>query len=352
MIYFNQLFSTDMLQALCQTGVSRVVVITDTNVGALYAHQVQEKISCEFITIPPGEASKSREMKAHLENELFKRGCGRDTLLIALGGGVVTDLVGFVAATYCRGIPVVYIPTSLLAMVDASVGGKTGINTSFGKNMLGTFTEPQAVFIDTFFLQTLPHQEYMHAFAEIIKHALIADADYFALIEQNIENIKARDENILHALIKRSTEIKLSITTKDMHEARARESLNFGHTIAHALERLSDYAMPHGHAVSIGLLLESRLSYHRGLLSKAELLRIQALLRALHLPEELPPGLSAEAFLEALTLDKKARQQHARFVLLKRIGKVYVAEQSYAHVVAPDEIRSLLTCMYVHGKRI
>jgi 3-dehydroquinate synthase len=345
MIYFEAVFLSSTLKNMCQTGFSQCVVITDTNVGPLYAErlaeQLAERVPCSLITIPAGEASKSREMKAFLEDELFTRGCGRDTLLIALGGGVITDLVGFVAATYCRGIPVIYIPTSLLAMVDASVGGKTGINTQFGKNMLGTFTEPRAIFIDTALLKTLPDQEYLHAFAEIIKHALIADADYFDLIALNIDKIKTRDETILLTLIKQSCAIKSDIVARDAREAAARESLNFGHTIAHALEVLSDYAIHHGHAVAIGILMESMLSHQLGLLSKQDLECIHALLQALNLPLTYPFEIAEEALLQALILDKKTRQRKPRFVLLERIGKVHVQHEAYAHTVNPDQVKHI-----------
>jgi 3-dehydroquinate synthase len=352
MIYFDSLFSSDALKTMCQTGFSQLVIITDTNVGPLYAERLAEQLAertpCSLITIPAGEASKSRETKALLEDELFTRGCGRDTLLIALGGGVITDLVGFVAATYCRGIPVVYIPTSLLAMVDASIGGKTGINTAFGKNMLGTFTEPRAVIIDPAFLQTLPEQEYLHAFAEIIKHALIADADYFDYIKANINNIKARDKTTLLALIKKSCEIKSAVVALDAREAAARESLNFGHTIAHALEVLSDYAIHHGHAVAIGMVMESMLSHRLGFLSKQDLERIHALLHALNLPLTYPFEITEAVLLQALTLDKKTRQRKPRFVLLERIGRVYMDCGQYAHTVNPEQLKNITAYLAHH----
>ena len=317
-IEFCQALESQVILNLCQKA-SKVVIVTDSNVGPIYADKLAQHLkTSHVITIPAGEASKSRETKAQIENQLFSLGCSRDTLLIALGGGVITDLTGFVAATYCRGIPVIYLPSSLLAMVDAAIGGKTGINTPHGKNMLGTFTQPAATVIDTQFLKTLPKNEYHQAFSEIIKHALIADAEYFEFIESNLEALLQQDEKLLTAVIKRSVAIKSAIVSKDVTEQNKREILNFGHNIAHALERCSNYQIPHGQAVGIGLIAESQLSHHLGLLPEADFKRIQRVVASTGI--DLTITFSKIDILNALSADKKNRNGELRFVVLQTIG--------------------------------
>ncbi|MCH9757381.1 MAG: 3-dehydroquinate synthase [Gammaproteobacteria bacterium] len=328
-------FLSDQLLEICQQDNRQLVVITDDNVGPLYADSLLKHLAphAKCITIPNGEPSKSRETKAWIEDELFQLGCGRDTRLIALGGGVITDLVGFVAATFCRGVPVIYIPTSLLAMVDAAIGGKTGINTPSGKNLIGTFTEPEAVLIDIKLLNTLPTQEYTNALSEIIKHALITDKSYFEYIHSNIKAIEQKKPDVLLRLIQRSIEIKSEVVSADAKEQSKREILNFGHTIAHAIETCSDYQIHHGQAVTIGLIVESYLSYQMGLLKKADLIQIKALITELKLPLDLGMIDSKQAILKAFTQDKKTRQSKPRFVLLEQIGMVYQVDGAFAHPV-------------------
>lgn len=334
-IYFANLCS-DLLIEQVRALQSRVVLVSDDNVSSLYATSLCEflqaqQIQVDTLTFPAGESSKSREMKQYLEDRLFQLGCGRDTVLLALGGGVVTDLVGFVAATYCRGIPVIYLPTTLLAMVDAANGGKTGINTAYGKNVLGTFTQPRAIIIDVKTLNTLPMEEYLPAYAEVIKHALIADSDYFTMIESTWDALKAKKLDILTTVIQRSCAIKSAVVQADATEASKREILNFGHTVAHALEKASDYRIPHGLAVAAGLIAESQLSHQRGYLPTAALERIRKLVMKVGLPNL--EGLSEDAILHALQADKKIRQGQLRCVLLQCIGDVARCGNAYAHPV-------------------
>lgn len=330
-IYYESPYSKILRESTLLKSVrfsaGNVVIVTDESVAELYGHELYayfaiKTIPTKIILIPDGEQSKSRSCKQYIEDKMLEQHCGRDTVMIALGGGVVTDLAGFVAATYCRGIPVIYIPTTVIGMVDASIGGKTGINTPSGKNLLGTFTLPKAVFIDPKYLETLPEREYLSGFSEVIKHALIYDTDYFCFIESNIDAIKERDQSILKKIIRRSCEIKMEIVSADAKETGQRVILNFGHTIGHALEKLSDYRLSHGEAVAIGMVAESFLSMKLKRLSSENLNRIMVCLRALGINYYVPIQFSKDDLLSAMARDKKNRQQENHFVILENIGKI------------------------------
>lgn len=316
----------------------RIIIVTDENVGPLYAESLKNLFkNVDVISIPSGEVFKTRETKVSIEDQLFELGCGRDTCLIALGGGVVLDITGFVAATYCRGIDVIYIPTTLLAMVDASIGGKTGINTPHGKNLLGTFTQPKAVFAAINTLDTLEDSDYLNAFAEIIKHAAIYDHDYFDFIRTNQEALKQRDRKILIETIKNSCEIKAEIVTKDEQERGIRMLLNFGHTIAHALENLSAYSLPHGQAVAIGMIVEAYIAKQMHLLSDTEFNQFRELIVNFDIDLSITFPVTVEKIKQALVLDKKTKNKIPQFVLLERIGKASVINDQYA-VSIEDEL--------------
>lgn len=338
-IIFADVFHDDRLVRMAREGVAKVVVVSDAHVAALYAQRLLDRFQVEgvhahLMTVPPGESSKSRAMKAKIEDQMLALGCGRDTLVIALGGGVITDLVGFVAATYCRGVPVIYIPTSLLGMVDAAIGGKTGINTLHGKNLLGTFTQPKAIFIDVSFLPTLPRVEYIAAFSEIIKHALVFDADYFAFMESSVDAILQGDTAVLGKIIRWSCEIKSRIVCEDEKENGLREILNAGHSIGHAIEVCSEHAIAHGQAVAMGLLIEAELSHRMGYMSSEAVFRIRRLFEKLSMP--LAMSFPQEDMIKALRLDKKNRQGQMRFVIIQTIGKAVV------HVVDPQAVADVL----------
>lgn len=327
-IHFGAWHASERFQQLCEAA-ARIVIISDDNVGPLYAEPLRTQLhECAYqvdvITFAAGEASKTRETKSFIEDQLLELSCGRDTLIIALGGGVVTDLAGFVAATFCRGVPVIYLPTSLLAMVDASVGGKTGVNTSHGKNLIGAFKQPELVCIDVEYLKTLPEPEYRFALAEVIKHALIADADYFKLISDSADAIKACEPRMLQHIIERSVAIKSDIVSRDLYEQSLREILNFGHTIGHAIERASQYAVAHGHAVAHGMLAEAKLSMQHAGLSREDFDGIESILQRFDLLEPLPASVTQDAIDAALPFDKKARAGKARYVRLSAIGVCYV----------------------------
>ena len=289
-----------------------MIVITDENL-APYAPDGFK------IVIPAGESSKSRACKAWIEDQMLDAGFGRDAEICAFGGGVVLDLAGFVAATYCRGISWTAIPTSLLAMVDASIGGKVGINTQHGKNLIGAFYPPKKIILDFKYLDTLPEKEWKNGEAEIIKCGLIADPT----ILEAPRSIRS---------IKRAIEIKKEIVAKDPKEKGLRRILNFGHTIGHAIEKVTNYEVSHGVAVANGMRIASRLSP----LSFSEIEQIEACLQHF---EEIP---LCDEMLDVICLDKKAVQGHPRFVLLEKIGAVCPFDGEYCTVIEKEKLRCML----------
>lgn len=272
------------------------------------------------LTFPAGERSKTRDTWSRLTDELLHLGFGRDSGVVALGGGVAGDLGGFVAATYMRGIPCVQVPTTLLAMLDASVGGKTGVDTAEGKNLIGAFHPPVAVLADPLALATLPEREYRAGLAEAVKHGLIADREYFGWMERNVEPLLARDPSALQHLVRRSVEIKADVVGEDEREAGRRAILNAGHTVAHALERASEYRLSHGEAVGLGLVAEAALAAGLGLATPEPGARVAALLDRLGLPTRLDAPLPEERVLRAMESDKKNRGGGVRFALLRGVG--------------------------------
>lgn len=346
--WINGHLADETLRYLKTQMIHRCIILTDDHVRPLYANDLaacltQQGICSHLISIPPGEASKTRATKASIEDQMLNLGCGRDTLMIAIGGGVITDLGGFVAATYARGIPVIYIPTTLLAMVDATIGGKTGVNTANGKNLIGTFTQPQAILMAIHCLSTLPESEYRYAFSEVIKHAVVNDAVHFHELAENTEAVHQQDLTFLKKIIEKSCAIKSDIVAQDTHEKNLRAILNFGHTIGHAIERASDYAIPHGQAVGIGMLVEGEISCKMGLLHKEDLARIQRCITACIGQKWLRTltitTLSTHEILQALTLDKKSRSGSPRFVLLNGIGQPHCQDGNYTHAVPEKMIR-------------
>jgi 3-dehydroquinate synthase len=272
------------------------------------------------LTFPAGERSKTRETWSRLTDELLRLGFGRDSGVVALGGGVAGDLGGFVAATYMRGVPCVQVPTTLLAMVDASVGGKTGVDTAEGKNLIGAFHPPVAVLADPLVLGTLPEQEYRAGLAEAVKHGLIADPDYFAWIEASVDLLAARDPATLEHLVRRSVEIKAEVVGEDEREGGRRAVLNAGHTVAHALERATDFRLPHGEAVGLGLVAEAALATGLGLATPEAGARVAALLERLGLPTRMREPVGEDRILAAMASDKKNRGGGIRFALPRAVG--------------------------------
>ncbi|MFL5493594.1 MAG: 3-dehydroquinate synthase [Gemmatimonadales bacterium] len=274
----------------------------------------------EALAFPPGEVSKSREEWGRLTDALLARGFGRDSGVIALGGGVAGDLAGFVSATYMRGLPYLQAPTTVLAMVDASVGGKTGVDTPQGKNLVGAFHPPVAVVADPRVLKSLPEREYRAGLAEAVKHGLIAGREYFEWMERDTAALLARDEAALTRLVRGSVEIKAEVVSGDEREAGRRAVLNAGHTVAHALEQATGYGLPHGEAVALGLVSECELAERLGLAAPGLRSRVASLLERFGLPVRLPAVLVPERLLAAMASDKKNRAREIRFALPTSLG--------------------------------
>jgi 3-dehydroquinate synthase len=314
----------------------------------LYAEQIRAAVDAhtiDVLTVPAGENYKTRESWASLTDQMLVRGFGRDSAVIALGGGVVGDLAGFVASTYMRGIPVVQIPTTLLAMIDASIGGKTGIDTPAGKNLVGTFHYPAGVIVELQVLDTLPLRERRAGLAEAIKHGVIADEAYLFAVADSLTEMLATDGEIsdrMLSLIVRSIEIKAEVVSRDEREEGLRQILNFGHTIGHAVELLSGYSLHHGEAVAIGMALESRLAEHIGVAQKGTAPKVAEVLRLAGLPTELPPGSGVDAILEAMRSDKKVRTGTIRVSLPARIGAMAGAKSGWTVSVSDDQLREAL----------
>ena len=307
-------------------------IVTDDNVAPHYLGAVHDALvstslgttddRVHTVVIPAGEQHKTREQWSAITDTLLERGCARDTTIIALGGGVIGDLAGFVAATYMRGVPVVQVPTTLLAMVDASVGGKTAVDTPAGKNTVGAFHPPALVVIDPSTLASLPPRELRAGFAEVIKHAVIADESEIDAVIALVPGLLAGNTPVsaLEPLIGRSIRIKARVVATDEREHGLRKVLNFGHTIGHGVEAGSDYSLLHGEAVAIGMVLATRLASRLSLAPAADAERLRALLDAFGLPVRLPEGLDAHALLDRMRLDKKAQAGGLRFVLWTRAG--------------------------------
>ena len=333
----------------------RVVVITDENVARHYAEPVVARINRRrdrddtvLLSVPPGEFVKTRETWSRLTDALLEQHRGRDTIIVALGGGVVGDLAGFVAATFMRGIPFVQVPTTLLAMVDASVGGKTGVDTKFGKNLVGAFHRPAAVVIDPTVLGTLPDQELRSGMAEVIKHGVVADAGYFERVVSFTDTLKSAGQRWADfvPIIRRSIEIKAGIVATDEREAGLRKVLNFGHTIGHAVEALDGFADRHGQAVAIGLVIEARIAERIGVADRGTADVIQRVVANAGLPTVIAAGLSAsraDELIELTRFDKKARAGRVEYALPARIGEMAAADRGYGIPVEDHVVREVLT---------
>jgi 3-dehydroquinate synthase len=332
--------SLDRLGALLRdSGVPdelAVAIVSDTNVAPLAPARV------ELFLMPAGEASKTRREWALLSDAMLARGLGRDTVVVALGGGVVGDLAGFVAATYQRGVPVVQVPTSLLAMVDAAIGGKTGVDTPAGKNLVGAFHWPTLVLVDPLLLRTLPAAEWRAGFAEIFKHGAIASAAHFdeaVRLAAALPNVEAP---ALAALVAASIRIKVDIVSRDEREHGLRHALNAGHTLAHAMEAVSGYTLRHGDAVAIGLALEAQLGERLGITERGTAERVASALRAAGLPVTRPANLPAADIIAATRGDKKSQGGRVQYALLRTLGAIDPANGRYATPVSDADVLQVL----------
>ena len=315
-------------------------VVSNATVRGLYGRYLTEALgdTCEFFEMPDGESHKNLHTYGEAMDALMRGRHNRTTCVIALGGGVVGDLAGFVAATFQRGVDFVQIPTTLLAQVDSSVGGKTAVNHALGKNMIGAFYQPRAVIIDTTVLNSLPLREYRAGLAEVIKYGVIADRDFFTWLEDHTEQINKKSHAELTAAIVRSCRIKAEVVSEDEREAGRRAILNYGHTFGHAIENLSGYGkLLHGEAVAVGMLMAARFSERLNLLAQGTSGRLRNLIEAFELPTGLVQPIPCDDFLDAMGMDKKVVAGRMRFVLAHDIGRVEVTDQ-YADAALEETI--------------
>lgn len=331
---------------LPKSGTKMVAVVTDEHLAQSHAATVLESFeksdwtTC-LITLPPGEKSKSLEFLSYMYDQLVDFKADRGTVLVAVGGGVVGDAAGFAAASYTRGIPFVQVPTTLLAQVDSSVGGKVAVNHSKAKNLLGAFYQPKGVFIDTEVLNSLPERDYRSGLAEVVKYGVILDEEFFAYLEQNVAGLNQRDPQVLRHIIAESCRLKAYVVENDEEERSGlRAVLNYGHTFAHAFEALSGYGeLMHGEAVSIGMIYASRLAEKMGLVAPEFTQRQIDLLQQIGLPTALPEGINIASndILERMKLDKKVLAGTLRFILPTRMGHC----QLYDNVTESDVLEIL-----------
>jgi 3-dehydroquinate synthase len=327
----------------------RYAVIADLAVAARHGTTLLNSFppgEAHLFTFAGGEPAKTRETWARLTDEMAEQHLGRDTVVVSLGGGVAGDLAGFVAATFMRGVPVAHVPTTLLAMVDASIGGKAGVDIPAGKNLVGAFHQPSAVIIDPLCLATLPPNELRAGMAEVLKHGVIADALFFERTVAALPTLYAPDGAGTMAMvevIRRAASIKCDVVRRDEREAGLRHVLNFGHTIAHAIELVSHYAIPHGEAVAIGMVVEARIAERLGLAESLTAERLERALVAAGLPVARPEHLGAEAILAATRLDKKSRAGTVRYALPERIGAMCAGGGLWSVPVPDEVVREALT---------
>jgi len=328
---------------------NQAVIITDSNVAPHYANSLSRALGgsgapAPVIAIPSGEQVKTRETWSSLTDSLLAEGLGRDTTVVALGGGVVGDLAGFVAATYMRGVPFIQVPTTLLAMVDASIGGKTGVDTPKGKNLVGAFHQPAAVVIDLRTLATVEPRHIRAGFAEILKHGVIADAKYFEKAVAAARSVVQGGGRVeeLEDVIRRSIEIKAAIVARDERESGVRKVLNFGHTIGHAMEALDNYAMLHGEAVAIGMAVEARIAERMGVAAPGTATAIESAVNTASLPV-LMTMPSPDDLIDYTRSDKKARGGQVHYALPRRIGEMAGDDNGWSVAVPDDIVREVLS---------
>ena len=325
----------------------RKFVVTDANLekaGHLKTLLCGSKVD-SYVIEPAGEVSKTINTVVEIIEAMEKAFFGRDTLIVALGGGTVGDMAGFAAAIFKRGVKVVQIPTTTVAQADSSVGGKTGVDSTISKNAFGAFFMPEAVYIDVATLKTMDQTEYLAGLAETVKHALIADAGYFAYLEKNVEALCKRDMRVLEEIAFKNCSIKANVVAQDPTEQNMRRVLNFGHTIGHAVESASNFEILHGQAVSIGIVAAEMIAISLGIGDENRLKRIKKLLKSLSLPISIPNGLDKSILIDIMKRDKKAVDSWPKFVLIEDIGKALCKDEQWAHQVDKKIINDTLDQM-------
>ncbi len=323
-------------------------IVTDSELvrAGQYEKLVDSQNVPTYVVDPAGEVSKHIRTVVEIVEAMEKKFLGRDTVIVALGGGTVGDIAGFAGAIFKRGVPVVQIPTTTVAQADSSVGGKTGVDSSVSKNAFGAFWQPAAVYIDVATLKTLDDRQYRAGLGESIKHAAIADAGYFAFLEANIDALRAKDADILQQIAYKNCAIKASVVQEDPTEKNMRRILNYGHTIGHAVESASEFNLLHGECVGIGMIAAGKIEAKLGLVADDRLERIAALLKQLELPTVIPSNLEKPQLLELLKMDKKAVGQWPRFVLLGALGSTLCRDGQWAHEVSQDIVEQCLDECY------
>jgi len=340
---------------------SRYLIITDTIVkkiagDALLQTLKKANLKADLVTFPTGEKNKNERTHSKLIHRMLAKKCDRDTMILALGGGVVGDLAGYVAATYMRGISYVQIPTTLLAMVDSSIGGKVGVDTPSGKNLIGTFWHPQAIIVDTDFLKNLPEQQLASGLMEAVKIFLTHDHEFFEFTQKNWSKIfdlksnvktknflqKQKKSSLLQKILTRAIQLKIDVITRDERENSERMVLNFGHTIGHAVEHLSKYKFSHGYSIALGMLVETKISQLLGILSEKDFQIIRSTFKQFSIQEKDLQKFSTQAVLSLTRIDKKSINAKARYIFLEKIGKVKNVNNMFAHEVDPKIVREAL----------
>ncbi len=320
------------------------VLVSDRRVARLYGEDLLRLLrrvrrAAHLLTFPSGERHKTRESKARLEDALARLGAGRETLIVALGGGVAGDLAGFLAATWNRGVRFVQVPTTLVAMVDAALGGKTGVDLPAGKNLVGAFHQPLALWADVDTLRTLEGRAFRAGLAEAVKTAVVADRRLFEWIERARAALLAREGRALETLVHRCLRLKAALVARDPYDRGPRGALNFGHTVGHAIEQASGFRVPHGEAVAVGMVVEADLARAAQGFPVRDGERLRALLQGFGLPVRCPEGVPAEAVIAATRADKKRRRGATRYALPRAIGKM---PRGVLTTVSPQRLRAAL----------
>ena len=343
-IIFTQNYISSLLDELKSINIEKIIVISDNNVANLYLNSLVSSLEYHgykiiSATFHDGEEAKNTHTKEYIEKIMFTNACNKNTICIALGGGVVGDLTGFIAATYMRGIKYIQIPTTLLAMVDSSIGGKTGVNTDYGKNLIGAIYQPHAVIIDTIFLKTLELEQFCNGLFEIIKAGLITNQNLFQYIKDHLNKILKQVNEELNHIIYESIKIKANIVTNDEFEQNIRMTLNFGHTVGHAIEASSKYTILHGYAIALGMLIEIKIAEILGFIDKSIYSQVYNLLSKLDCNTQLLQQITIEDLIYYMLQDKKNNNQTINMVILSDIGNVHTVDNKYVHAVDIDIIK-------------
>lgn len=317
---------------------TQIVVVTDTNVAKLYGQKLKKDLivagfSVLFLEVSPGEGAKSTRIKEKLELQMLENKIDRHALVLAFGGGVIGDLAGFIASTYMRGIRYIQIPTTLLAMIDSSVGGKTAINTKFGKNLVGAFYQPLAVIMDLEYLNTLPKKMRVNGLIEAVKIFLTSERESFYFVRDNLDEILQLEQKAIQRVIKNAVALKVKVVEEDEKEENLRMILNFGHTIGHAIEKVKKYKILHGYAVALGILVEARISYLTNKLDESDLSIITELIRRLGINTKILKNLNSDEIALATLGDKKNKKGEISCILLKSIGEVTLEKTMVASTI-------------------